>query len=82
MRCRDRHGYHCLTSSDIDLAGAIYVAGACVGAALMITGGIIAIFLGVHAERESLENIAKPLTAEDSSDESGQSDQQTAPTPA
>jgi MFS family permease len=36
-----------------------------VGAALMIIGGIIAIFLGVHAEQETLENIAKPLTAED-----------------
>jgi len=48
----------------------------------MIAGGIIAIFLGVHPEQETLENIAKPLTAEDSSDESGQSDQQTAPTPA
>jgi MFS family permease len=36
-----------------------------VGAALMILGGIIAIFLGVHAEQETLENIAKPLTAED-----------------
>lgn len=48
----------------------------------MIAGGIIAIFVGVHPEQETLENIAKPLTAEDSSDESGQSDQQTAPTPA
>jgi MFS family permease len=36
-----------------------------VGAALMIIGGIITIFLGVHAEGETLENIAKPLTAED-----------------
>ena len=36
-----------------------------VGATLMIIGGIIAIFLGVHAEQETLENIAKPLTAED-----------------
>ena len=31
----------------------------------MVAGGIVAIFLGVHAERETLENIAKPLTAED-----------------
>ena len=36
-----------------------------VGAALMVAGGIVAIFLGVHAEGETLENIAKPLTAED-----------------
>ena len=33
-----------------------------VGAALMIIGGVIAIF-GVKAERQSLESIAKPLTA-------------------
>jgi len=31
----------------------------------MLAGGIIAIFLGVHAEQKSLESIAKPLTAED-----------------
>src|SRR4051812_12235799 len=37
-----------------------------IGAALMIAGGIVAAFLGVKAEGESLENIAKPLTAEDS----------------
>jgi MFS family permease len=36
-----------------------------IGAALMVVGGIIAIFLGVHAEQETLENIARPLTAED-----------------
>ena len=36
-----------------------------VGAALMIAGGIVAVFLGVHAEQETLENIARPLTAED-----------------
>jgi len=40
------------------------------GAALMVVGGIIAIFLGVHAEQETLENIAKPLTAEDAPSES------------
>ena len=36
-----------------------------VGAALMLIAGVIAIFLGVHAERKSLESIATPLTAED-----------------
>src|SRR4051794_9011552 len=36
-----------------------------IGAVLMIAGGIVAAFLGVRAEGESLENIAKPLTAED-----------------
>jgi MFS family permease len=34
------------------------------GAALMIAGGIVAIFLGVKAEGQSLESIAQPLTAE------------------
>jgi hypothetical protein len=32
----------------------------------MIAGGVVAIFLGVHAEGQTLENIATPLTAEDS----------------
>jgi MFS family permease len=36
-----------------------------IGAVLMIAGGIVAVFFGVAAERQSLENIAKPLTAED-----------------
>jgi MFS family permease len=35
-----------------------------VGAVLMIGGGIVEAFLGVRAEGQSLENIAKPLTAE------------------
>ena len=35
------------------------------GAALMIAGGIVEAFLGVRAEGQSLEDIAKPLTAED-----------------
>ena len=42
-----------------------------IGAALMIVGGVVAIFLGVHAEGESLENIAKPLTAEDADSDGG-----------
>jgi MFS family permease len=33
------------------------------GAGLMITAGVIAIFLAVDAERRSLEDIAKPFTA-------------------
>jgi len=36
-----------------------------VGAALMILAGIAEIFLGVRAERRSLEDIAQPLTAAD-----------------
>lgn len=36
-----------------------------IGAALMIAGGVVEIFLGVKAEGQSLEDIARPLTAED-----------------
>ena len=36
-----------------------------IGAALMIIGGITEIILGVRAEGQSLEDVAKPLTAED-----------------
>ena len=32
---------------------------------MMIIGGIVELFLGVKAEGQTLENIAKPLTAED-----------------
>jgi MFS family permease len=46
------------------------------GAGLMIAGGIVEAFLGVRAEGQSLEDIAKPLTAEDA--ETG--GQQPAPT--
>jgi MFS family permease len=41
-----------------------------IGAVLMIVAGIVAVFFAVKAERESLENIAKPLTAEDAERES------------
>jgi hypothetical protein len=36
-----------------------------IGAAVMALGGIAELFLGVKAERASLEDIAKPLTAEE-----------------
>jgi hypothetical protein len=36
-----------------------------IGSAVMAVGGIAEIFLGVRAEQASLENIAKPLTAEE-----------------
>lgn len=36
-----------------------------IGAAVMIFGGLVELAYGVKAERMSLENIAKPLTAED-----------------
>jgi MFS family permease len=51
------------------------------GAALMIGGGIVEALLGVKAEGQSLESIAQPLTAEDTSSESG-SGGRTAPQPA
>ncbi len=35
------------------------------GASMMIVGGIVELIFGVKAERQTLENIAKPLTAED-----------------
>jgi MFS family permease len=37
-----------------------------IGAVLMVAGGVVEIVLGVKAEGQTLENIAKPLTAEDS----------------
>jgi MFS family permease len=39
----------------------------CIGAVLMIIGGIAELVLGVNAERKSLEDIAQPLTAEEGS---------------
>ena len=42
-----------------------------VGAALMVGAGIVAAFLGVKAEGESLEDIAPPLTAEDAKEPAG-----------
>ena len=36
-----------------------------IGAAAMILGGLAELVFGVRAERESLESIARPLTAED-----------------
>jgi len=39
------------------------------GAILMIAGGVVEIFLGVKAEGQSLENIARPLTADDTPSE-------------
>jgi hypothetical protein len=58
-----------------DIAPGYYV-----GAVLMVAGGIVAIFLGVHAEQKSLESIATPLTAEDSPSTGGRNEP--APSPA
>lgn len=37
-----------------------------IGAGLMCAAGLVAAFLAVNAERRSLEDIARPLTAADS----------------
>jgi MFS family permease len=42
-----------------------------IGAALMVAGGIVEVFLGIRAEGQSLESIAKPLTAEDETPSGG-----------
>jgi MFS family permease len=42
-----------------------------IGAILMIAGGLVAAFLGVRAERQSLEDIATPLTAQDAESTEG-----------
>ncbi len=46
-----------------DIAG--IAPGYFLGAALMVAAGLVAAFLGVHAEGQSLESIAQPLTVED-----------------
>ena len=45
-----------------------------IGAALMVAGGIVEILLGVKAEQQALESIARPLTAEDPAGESRAAD--------
>jgi hypothetical protein len=50
-----------------------------IGAAVMAFGGVVELFLGVRAEQRRLEDIAKPITAEDAErDEAGEG----APAPA
>jgi MFS family permease len=56
-------------SSSKDITG--IALGYFIGAVLMIAGGIVEAFLGVKAEGRSLEEIARPLTAEDA-DSGGQ----------
>ncbi|NUR06282.1 MAG: MFS transporter [Nocardioidaceae bacterium] len=64
-------------SSSKDITG--IAIGYFIGAVLMIGGGLVEAFLGVKAEGQSLENIAKPLTAED---EPAAGDGRTSPQPA
>lgn len=53
-------------SSADDISGV--AVGYFIGAGLMIGGGIVAIFLGVGAEEQSLEDLATPLSATDEGD--------------
>ncbi len=66
-------------TADKDITG--IALGYFLGAALMIGGGLVEAFLGVKAEGQSLENIARPLTAEDA-DSGGRSDSEEASQPA
>ena len=50
-----------IDSGNVDLVAL----GFFIGAAVMLIGGVTEIFLGVRAEQQSLENIARPLTAEE-----------------
>ncbi|RKS74326.1 putative MFS family arabinose efflux permease [Actinomadura pelletieri DSM 43383] len=54
-----------IDSGNVDLVAI----GFFVGAAIMTLGGIAEIFYGVRAEKASLENIAKPLTAAEAEEE-------------
>jgi hypothetical protein len=51
-----------------------------IGAGVMAIGGIVELFFGVKAEQESLEDIAKPLTAEDA-EEKDEGDRERAAAP-
>ncbi|MEU9213000.1 MFS transporter [Streptomyces sp. NPDC048415] len=52
---------HLIHSGDADLVAIGFL----VGAAAMALGGLTEVFFGVRAEHQSLENIARPLTAEE-----------------
>ncbi len=56
--------------------------GFAIGAVLMIAAGIVELFLGVEAEGKSLEDIAKPLTAEDAEPNSPSGGGRSGPMPA
>lgn len=54
-----------LTSSGV---AADAVLAFCIGAALMVAAGVVAVFYAVGAERRSLEDIATPLSARSAAD--------------
>ena len=45
-----------------------------IGAALMVAGGVVEAIFGVKAERQSLESLAMPLTAEDAEETDSQAE--------
>ena len=45
-----------------------------IGAALMVAGGVVEAIFGVRAERQSLESLAMPLTAEDAQETDSQAE--------
>jgi MFS family permease len=45
-----------------------------IGAALMVIGGVVEILLGVKAEQQALEAIARPLTAQDAAEDARAAD--------
>lgn len=56
---------HLINSGDRSIVSIAFY----IGAAVMILGGIVELFFGVKAEGKTLEDIAKPLTAEDAEDD-------------
>ncbi|WP_326701282.1 MFS transporter [Streptomyces sp. NBC_01754] len=54
-----------LVFADLTQSGVVgdTVVAFCIGASLMVAGGLVALFFAVAAERQSLENIATPLSA-------------------
>ena len=63
-----------IVGGQLDLDG--FHRAAIVTAAMMVAGGLVAAFLGVHAEGRSLESIAQPLTAEDEPGSSSDDDRE------
>ncbi len=59
-----------LGSSDTSGVVTAYI----IGAAVMAIGGIVEVFLGVRAEQRRLEDIAKPLTAEEAEREGAEAE--------